>query len=247
MPLLDRIRILIVHDDPIIEAGLSSGLGRYADFDAREHNSAQNVPALPAHSSPDVVVADYEHGMRLAIDARRSLAQGKTSRVVIVGGVDREWEIKSALGRGVRGYLLVGCGIDELANAVRAVHRGMRYLSPSVAERLAESLSLEALTMREEDVLCLVVEGLGNKAISRRLGIAIGTVKSHLKATFDKLNVDSRTQAVAVVERRGLLRHHRPRCTPSAASDGGMTASRRFAAPPEMAYSSSRSREMSAT
>jgi DNA-binding NarL/FixJ family response regulator len=228
MPLLDRIKILIVHDDPIVAAGLSSGLSRYSEFNACEHDGAQ-LGAAAAGSAPlDVVVADYEHGVRLATEARRSDAPGKAPRVVIVGGINREWEIKSAVGRGVHGYMLVGCSIDELANAVRAVHRGMRYLSPPVAERLAESCSQEALTMREEDVLCLVVEGLSNKEISRRLGIAIGTVKSHLKAAFDKLAVDSRTQAVAAVERRGLLRHRRASAA-SGSGRAGTTWSRPFA------------------
>ena len=78
-----------------------------------------------------------------------------------------------------------------------------------MAGRLAESLALEPLTGREEEVLELVVQGLCNKAIGKRLGIAVGTVKSHLKSAFDKLDVESRTQAVAAVERRGLLRRSR--------------------------------------
>ena len=238
MQLLDRIRILIVHDDPIVEAGLSSGLRRYADFDARERDSTHKVQAIRAPSPPDVVVADYEHGVCLAADARCSPVHDKGPRVVIVGGVDREWEIKSALGCGVRGYMLVGCSIDELAHAVRTVYRGMRCFSPCVTERLAESLSLEALTTREEDVLCLVAEGLGNKAISRRLEIAVGTVKSHLKAAFEKLDVRSRTQAVAAVERRGLLRHRRPSVTHAAPSHEGTTWSRRFAMPPDTGLAS---------
>ncbi|MEO9063630.1 MAG: LuxR C-terminal-related transcriptional regulator [Burkholderiaceae bacterium] len=67
-------------------------------------------------------------------------------------------------------------------------------------------MSVEPLTAREEEVLRLVVEGLCNKSIGRRLDIAVGTVKSHLKSSFDKLDVCSRTQAMAAVERRGLLR-----------------------------------------
>lgn len=125
-------------------------------------------------------------------------------------GIDREWEIRRALEHGVRGYLLVGCALDELAVGVRAVHRGARHLSTEVAARLAESVALEPLTAREEQVLRLVAEGLCNKAIGRKLGIAVGTVKSHLKSAFDKLDVESRTQAVAAVERRGLLRQSTP-------------------------------------
>ena len=99
--------------------------------------------------------------------------------------------------------------------------------------------------MREEDVLCLVVEGLGNKAISRRLGIAVGTVKSHLKAAFDKLDVKSRTQAVAAVERRGLLRHRRPSSARLEPGDDGAAWSPRFGS--SAALAPSRLAELSPT
>ncbi len=101
--------------------------------------------------------------------------------------------------------ILAGCGLDALAGAVRAVHRGVRHLSPRVAARLADSLSSEPFTAREEEVLRLLVEGLSNKAIANRMEIASGTVKSHMKSIFDKLDVQSRVHAVAVVEKRGLL------------------------------------------
>ena len=74
-----------------------------------------------------------------------------------------------------------------------------------MAQRLGDSLSGEALTSREEEVLRLVVDGLCNKSIARCLDISVGTVKSHLKGIFDKLNVKSRTQALCAAERRGLL------------------------------------------
>ena len=207
----DRIKIRVVHDDPVAEAGLSAAFGRYADLEvevpAEGVGKTDQALRLPGRRTADVVVADYSHGVALAMQAAREANAG-APKVVILAGIDREWEIRSALSRGVRGYLLVGCALDELADGVRAVHRGARHLSPRVAARLAESLSVEPLTAREEEVLRLVVEGLCNKAIGRRLGIAVGTVKSHLKSTFDKLDVQSRTQAVAAVERRGLLREH---------------------------------------
>jgi DNA-binding NarL/FixJ family response regulator len=142
----------------------------------------------------------------LAARAKRRAGTGDAYKVMIVASNNREWEIRSALECGVRGYLLIGCALDELAAGVRAVYRGVRYLSPQVAVRLAEILSGDSLTVREEEVLRLVVDGMGNKAIARRLGIAVGTVKSHLKGIFDKLNVESRTQAICAAERRGLLR-----------------------------------------
>ncbi len=210
MTLLDRIRILVVHDDPIAEAGISAGFARYVDLDVTQPTESPTSMSFTApltwlrQGVVDVVVASHELGASLAIRARQ---QGiATPKIVIVGGVDREWAIRRAVESGVRGYLLVGCAFDELVGCVRAVHRGTRYLTPQAAMRLAESVSVESLTPREEAVLSLVTEGLCNKAIARQLDIAVGTVKSHLKSAFEKLQVSSRTQAVAAAERRGLLR-----------------------------------------
>jgi DNA-binding NarL/FixJ family response regulator len=215
MSQVDRIRVLVLHGDPVAEAGLSVAFGRCPDLDVQSAPPPLDGEQLPMRlrhrCAADVVVADYSSGMKLATQAAREGTSATLPKIVVVGGIDREWEIRSALERGVRGYLLVGCSLDELAAGVRAVHWGARHLSPQVAARLAECIALEPLTAREEEVLRLVVEGLCNKAIGRRLGIAVGTVKSHLKSTFDKLDVESRTQAVAAVERRGLLgRSHRP-------------------------------------
>ena len=82
-----------------------------------------------------------------------------SSKVMIVNGSDRAFEIRRALERGVRGYLLLGCELDDLANGVRAVHRGERHVSPQVAHRLAESVDADHLTARESEVLRLVMLG----------------------------------------------------------------------------------------
>ena len=206
----DRIKVLILHRDPVARAGLSATFNKYADLDVRD--TTDELDAMPPETGPTsrwqdhVVVTDYSQGVALAVQGGRSPNRGSWPKIVIVAGNDLECEIRTALQRGVHGYLLVGCGLDELVAGVRAVFRGARHLSPQVAARLAESISVEALTAREEQVLRLVVDGLCNKAIGRRLGIAVGTVKSHLKSTFDKLSVESRTQAAAAVKRRGLLR-----------------------------------------
>ena len=212
MSIDDRIKVLVLHADPIARAGLSAACSRYPDLEVRAalNQWEDELPLRPRlESAAEVVVADYSNGVALA--TRYAQDSEAPLKIVVIAGIDREWEIRNALERGVRGYLLVGCALDELAAGVRAVHRGARHLSPQVAATLAESVSREALTPREEQVLRLLVEGLGNKAIATRLGIAVGTVKSHLKVIFDKLDVQSRTQAVAVVEKRGLLDPSRQR------------------------------------
>ena len=202
----DRIKVFVVHDDPIAHAGLSAAFNGFVDFEVLAQAGAAADDRLNGHGRwhADVVVADYANGTALAHGARHR--DGAASApVVIVAGNDGERDIRSALASGVRGYILTGCPLDELAESVRSAYRGSRHLSPRVAARLAESIAGESLTGREEEVLRLVVEGLGNKAIARRLSIAVGTVKSHLKGVFDKLGVESRTQAICSAARRGLL------------------------------------------
>jgi DNA-binding NarL/FixJ family response regulator len=213
MAYANRIRVLVLHSDSIARAGLAVALGSYPDLDiiALKLDVEDRSEVLRASrcASIEVIVSDYALGVGLAEAITHHGAVAGAPKVVILASMDREWEIRSALENGVRGILLLGCSWDALAIGVRAVHHGNRHLSPQIAARLAESVAAERLTPREEEVLRLVVEGLCNKAISRRLGIAVGTVKSHLKATFAKLDVESRTQAVVAVERRGLLRQAR--------------------------------------
>lgn len=198
-----RIRVFLLHDDPIAHAGLSAALSKYPDFEIV--NPEADIEVGPTRGHADVVLADYANGVDLAQPASRRAMEVGEPRVLIIATSVREWEVRNALARGVLGYVLAGGGLDELAAAIRAVRLGVRHLSPQVAQNLADCLSGESLTFREAQVLRLVVEGLPNKAIARKLDIAVGTVKSHLKGVFDKLNVDSRTQAICAAERRGLL------------------------------------------
>jgi DNA-binding NarL/FixJ family response regulator len=203
-----RIRVRLLHGDPVAQHGLAAAFSKYADLEVEaipgDRDSISDSRAS-RHLSADVVVADYVNGLAFVAAADRGPYAPARPKVMVLAAVDREWEIRSALERGVRGYVLTGCTLDDLAAGVRAVHRGERHLSPQIAARLAESLSVEPLTAREEEVLKLVVSGLCNKSISKLLGIAVGTVKTHLKSTFDKLQVQSRTQAIAAVKRRGLF------------------------------------------
>jgi len=208
----DRIRIFLFQGDPVAQAGLVSTLAKYPDLEVVQSDAGfacdlDGKLHLDLHCF-DVAIADYERGIALAQAARGSTRSGfdPGGRVVIFAPNDREWAVRRALGEGVRGYILVGCPLEELVRCLRTVHSGLRYLSAQVAQKLADSLSMDPLTCREEQVLRLVVDGMNNKAIARRLGIAVGTVKSHMKGVFDKLSVDSRTKAINAAAQRGLLR-----------------------------------------
>ena len=204
----ESIKVLVLYRDALVSNGLATTLHQQPDVELVSAEVCTcDIPPRPSDRHADVVVADYENGLALIASyrARMSLRHGQSPNVLIVTQRESEREIRHALEHGARGYLILGCGIDELVDAVRALHRGVRFLGAVAARRLADSVAGEGLTARELDVLRLLAEGHSNKAIARRLDIAVGTVKTHLKAIFHKLEASSRTQVAAVAEKRGLL------------------------------------------
>jgi len=200
----ERIHILVQYHDPLLAAGLIATLREQTDFELVSQLDAFDSTA---RQHADVIIADYEQGLEYIASARNTAHTNPvaTPRVLILTRRDSEWEIRHALESGARGYLTQGCGLDELVSAVRTLHRGLRHLGVVAARRMADSIASELLTAREMDVLRLVVEGHANKTIARRLDIAVGTVKAHMKGIFQKLGASTRTEVAAVAERRGLL------------------------------------------
>jgi DNA-binding NarL/FixJ family response regulator len=187
------IQVLVEHEDALLQAGLAALLARFPDLALARVDG----PAI------DVVVTDYEAGLRRV---RQAGERDDGPRVVVLTRRDSEIDIRCALSQGVDGYMIVGCSVDSVADAVRAVRQGLRHLDPVTAHRIAESMFHEPLTGRETQVLQLVATGCANKVIAARLQIGIGTVKTHMRSVLDKLDAASRTEAAAVARRRGLLR-----------------------------------------
>jgi DNA-binding NarL/FixJ family response regulator len=189
----DRIKVLIAHGDPLIAAGLESALGRMRDFEMAVGGARPPVA--------DVVIADYESGLRLI-----AAASVLSRRVMILTHSDSEAKICHALEQGARGYLLFGCSLQDLSAGLRSIYLGGIALGPLVASRIADRMKQQALTRREGDILRHMMLGMSNKAIASRLTLAVGTVKTHVKSVLEKLDASSRTQAVSIAQRRGILR-----------------------------------------
>jgi DNA-binding NarL/FixJ family response regulator len=198
---LPMIHVAVVHDNFLTRAGLTATFAACADMAVLAIDSC-NVEL----SDFNVVVADLCNGVAILGELRQRRVHTGGPRVVIVASSDLEWQIRRAVGCGAAAYMLLGATGDELVGAVRSAHEGGCHLSPAIAGKLAQSLTAEPLTAREEEVLTLVTEGLCNKRVAKRLDIGVGTVKTHLRATFDKLQVSSRAQAVVMAKRRGILR-----------------------------------------
>lgn len=195
-------RVLVMHDTPLLASGVVAALSGQRDLAV-----ALAPPCLDPTDHPaacDVLVADHAVGIAVAERLRQRPRPGRV-QVLILTTTHRERDVRIALERGVRGYLLADCSTEELVAGVRRVAQGVRFICAAAAQRMADSLAQEALTAREIDVLCLLARGRPNKLIASELGLAIGTVKAHVKSILNKLGARGRTEAVSVANQRGLV------------------------------------------
>ena len=201
------VRILTVDDHPLMRAGVEAVLGAHPDLVVvAEAGTADEAVAAFREHRPDVTLMDLGLPDRSGVEATRDiLALDPDARVLALTTYDGDEDIYRALEAGAAGYLLKDMLRTEIADAVRAVAAGRRVVPPGVAARLAEQFPRAGLTDREREVLAAAADGLSNQQIADRLGIALGTVKVHVRHVLDKLDAPDRTAAVTAALRRGLL------------------------------------------
>jgi len=203
----DRIRVLIADDHVTVLEGLAAIIGRQADMKvvAEATNGREAVELWQKHR-PDVTLLDLRmptlDGVGAIDEIRR---QRPSARVIVLTTFDYDSEIHRAIKAGAKGYLLKDARREELLDCIRRVNAGETCVPPALAAKLADSMSSEPLTGRELDVLNLLSKGKSNKEIGVNLYISETTVKAHLRSIFSKLNVLSRTEAIAAASRRGLV------------------------------------------
>ena len=196
-----RIRVLIVDDHVVVRSGLAQFLETTDDIELVA-TAANGIEALARveEFGPDVVLMDLSMPEMNGIEATREIVQHHpSSRVLVLTSFSDQTRILDALEAGADGYLLKHADPDDIAEAIRTVNTGGSPLDPKAARTLLESRradrSAPQLTDREREVLLLVRDGLANKQIARRLGIAERTVKAHLTSVYQRLGVTDRTQA----------------------------------------------------
>lgn len=212
----ERIRVLLADDHNVVRAGLHAVLATEPDLAVvGECATAEEAVRLAAAGDVDVVLMDLQFGdgMDGATATAAITAAADAPRVLVLTTYDADADILAAIEAGASGYLLKDAAPDDLADAIRAAANGRPALAPSVANRLMDRMRNRgsALSPREIEVLQLVADGLSNATISKRIHLSQATVKSHLVHIYTKLNVDSRTAAVAAAHQQGLIRRSRPR------------------------------------
>jgi NarL family two-component system response regulator LiaR len=206
------IRVLLVDDHTMVRRGLAAFLRVFDDLQlAGEAESGAAAIQLCAEVMPDVVLMDMVMPDMDGAAATRAIRQRFPQVQVIALTSFKEGDlVKNALEAGAIGYLLKDVSADELAEAIRAAHRGRATLSPEAAQALVEGASQPPalgfdLTERELEVLTLMVEGLNNTQIAGRLTVSPSTIKSHVSNILSKLGVTSRTEAVTLALRSRIV------------------------------------------
>ncbi|MFZ4285157.1 LuxR C-terminal-related transcriptional regulator [Variovorax sp. HJSM1_2] len=200
------IHVLVMHAEPLIELGVVAALSAHEDL-AVQAGTTQPMATVESAPAVHVVVTDHQNALALLEQRghQRLSPPLAEARIIVLALQHREPDVRWALENGVAGYMLVRCSLHDLVQGVRAVDRGGRYLCQAAARSVAESLMREALTSRELQVLNYLAHGHCNKQIATDMGVALGTVKAHMKSILGKLGAQSRMQALGIAVVRGLV------------------------------------------
>ena len=202
------IRVLLAEDHVIVRDGLAAIINQESDMTvvAEAGDGVEAVELWKKHR-PDVTLMDLRMPGLSGANAIYEIHEAFPGvRIIVLTTFDGDEDIYRAMRAGAKAYLLKDVRREELFHCIREVHAGRFFISPSVAAKLAGRQSGEDLTARELEVLKLLAEGKPNKVIASALSIGEVTVKSHVRAIFTKLNVLSRTEAIATASRSGLIR-----------------------------------------
>jgi len=210
------IRILLVDDHALVREGTRRLLETENDVQVvAEASSGEEAIEVARSLQPDIAVMDIAMPGIGGIEATRAIKKYcPETAVLILSAYDDEPYLLALLDAGAAGFLLKNVHGQELIQAIRAVARGESLLQPSIAEKMMRRLSARPdttlrstslLSEREFDVLRLAARGLPNKEIAARMSLSIRTVHSHLANIFMKMQVGSRTEAVLLALRQGMI------------------------------------------
>lgn len=211
-----KIKILLAEDHAIVRESIHNLLEQETDFEIiGEAADGEQVIKMARETNPDVILMDIAMPKLSGIEATRrvkKICPGVS--VLILSAYNYEQYIFALLEAGAAGYLLKDVSTRELANAIRAVHRGEAVLHHEITQKVMKRLrnkgnqedhKMVMVTRREREVLSVAAKGMKNKEIADHLHVSVRTVEAHLSSIFHKLGVGSRTEAILHALRTGLL------------------------------------------
>ncbi len=199
------IRVVLAEDQAMVRGALSALLKLESDLDVIGcAANGEEAWTLIAREKPDVVVTDIEMPQLTGLElAQRIRERGVECKVVILTTFARPGFLRRALDAGVSGYLLKDAPSEQLAEALRKVHRGGRAIDPQLA--LEAWSGDDPLNDRERQVLRLAGEGMSAGDIAEQLHLSQGTVRNYLSEAIGKLGVGNRIEAYRLARQKGWL------------------------------------------
>jgi two-component system nitrate/nitrite response regulator NarL len=200
----ERIRVAVVDDHPLFRDGVVLTLRSAPDIDiVAEGATARDAVQIGKRHAPDIMLLDVTMqggGIDAAAELRQDCANVK---VVMLTNSEDAAHVSAALQCGARGYVLKGCSGTELLRIVRAIQNSESYITPALATRLLAQpkepvITAPDLSLRENQVLQLLSQGLMNKEIASKLRLTEKTVKHYMTILMQKLQVRNRVEAVLV-------------------------------------------------
>lgn len=204
------ISVALIEDNRLVREGLTAMLDRTADFSVVAAASS-GEPARLKDARPEVILLDVglwdDDSLRLAATLRQEYPQ---ARVIIMDLLPVHEDIIDFVNAGVSGFIMKDATFEDLVSTIRSVADGAHVLPPQMTSTLFSQIAREAvgrgravaleavrMTPREREVVELISEGLSNKEIASRLGVATHTVKSHVRNVMEKLALHTRLQIAA--------------------------------------------------
>ncbi len=213
-----KTRVLIADDHPLIRSGLRFLLERDGEFQVvAAASDGHEAIELATHHRPDVILLDVGMPRINGPDAAKHLSDRLPgSRIIIISMHSDEAYVLRALKAGAKGYLLKASPEEDVLAAVRAVAAGNAYFSPSITRMLVEDYVAEVqrrgvedtydlLSLREKEVLQLLVSGKTNKEIAEMLHVSVSTIETHRNNVLQKLRLHSLPELILYAVRKGLV------------------------------------------
>lgn len=205
---MKKIKVLLVDDHAVVRMGLKYALSLFKDIElAGELSDGERAAELMKSSGADVALLDIRMPGKDGLSALgEMLAADPSAKVVMLTTSSMEEDVYAALNAGAKGYVLKDRNPENIVKAVRTVAEGGTFIPDDIKAIYKARSEEPELTPTEREAVGLLVQGLSNKAIAKKVGISEDGVKVRLKHAYEKLGVNDRAGAISVAIRRGIAR-----------------------------------------
>ena len=200
------VRCLVVDDHPVVRQGIRALLEREVDgIEVSDVATPAAALALEGDEAPDVVVIDPRGAGGEVGQLVTDLSERLGAAIVVFTSDGGARLLADALKAGVKGYVRKDSPPEDLVRAIQAARSGEFYVDPALSSTIVLEEGDRTLTVRQREILQMLADGMQTEAVARKLGLSTETVRTHTKRILAKLRADTRTQAVAIGIRNGLI------------------------------------------